>query len=265
MPGLDSAGNRVPVDQTRPFNTATPHGGTTRFVQGVNGVAQDDPQRFRAEDIKPVDQGIIGTARTISGAPRAAYDLRPDDLVDLGNGMKTTVAAAVRIGAIRQGPNGYENVAPQPGQQVPSVQRNATNGTPGQGQAADPLSTDVPTDEEFTGQVAVIQRGLPEVFVANAVQEMVATGSFSPEAINAAAKHLDATPEAVLGVLQGAMAAHGAAFERYVSGAGVRPADFTEWLKATPETMSLLMAKQASTGRTSVWGQALRQFKASRR
>jgi hypothetical protein len=147
----------------------------------------------------------------------------------------------------------------------PSVQPNATNGTPGQGQAADPLSTDVPTDEEFTGQVAVIQRGLPEVFVANAVQEMVTTGSFSPEAINAAAKHLDATPEAMLGVLQGAMAAHGAAFERYVSGAGVRPADFTAWLQATPETMGLLMAKQASTGRTSVWAPLLRQFKASRR
>lgn len=92
---------------------------------------------------------------------------------------------------------------------------------------------------------------------------MVTTGSFSPDAILAAAKVLDATPEAVAGVLNNAMAAHGAAFERFVSANGVRPADFTAWMQATPETMALLMAKQASTGRTSVWGQALRQFKAS--
>jgi hypothetical protein len=209
-----------------------------------------------------VDAGISGSARAASGRPLAASELKHDSLVEItlsdGTTTRTTVAAAQRLGVIRKTADGYEDVTTQVPQQAPSAPQNAQP-------QVDPIATDVPVDEEFIGHTAVLQRGLPEVFVANAVQEMVTTGSFSPEAVNAAARHLDSTPEAVLGVLQGALKAHGAALERYVAGAGVRPADFTEWLNKTPDTMALVMAKQASTGKTSVWAPLLRQFKATRR
>lgn len=101
-----------------------------RGFQGVNehgvpiavnpGRLNFDPTQVRVNDRGGVTQRVIvggsegsfraiedgphGTAKTISGAPRAAADLRADDIIDLGNGMKTTVAAAERIGAIRRGP-----------------------------------------------------------------------------------------------------------------------------------------------------------------
>ncbi len=267
--GVDENGVPVPINPGKLNFDPTqvrvnPNGGVTQRVivggsEGSFRVIEDGPQRFRAEDLKPTDQGIVGTAKTISGAPRAAADLRADDIIDLGNGMKTTVAAAERIGAIRRGPDGYENVqAPTPAAQDPAAQARPAA-------QADPLSTAVPVDEEFIGHVAVIQRGLPEVFVANAISEMVQHGQFSPEAIHAAAKHLDTSPEIVLSTLQGALKATGAAYERYVSANGVRPADFTSWLQGQPDTMALVMARQASTGKTSVWAPLLRQFKQSRR
>jgi hypothetical protein len=266
--GVDENGVPVPINPGKLNFDPTqvrvnPNGGVTQRVivggsEGSFRAIEDGPQRFRAEDLKPTDQGIVGTAKTISGAPRAAADLRADDIIDLGNGMKTTVAAAERIGAIRRGPDGYENVAPP-------VQPSAPQNAPQHATSVDPLSADVPVDEEFVGHVAVIQRGLPEVFVANAISEMVQHGQFSPDALHAAAKHLDTSPEIVLSTLQGALKATGAAYERYVSANGVRPADFTAFMQNQPETLALLMAKQASTGRTSVWAPMLRHFKASRR
>jgi hypothetical protein len=189
--------------------------------------------------------------------------LRPDSLVEItlrdGTVTKTTVAAAQRLGAIRQTATGYEDVkAPAPAAQAPTPAAQAP--------AVDPLTTDVPVDEEFVGHVAVVQRGLPEVFTANAINEMVKTGSFSMEAMNAAAKHLGTSPEVVLQTMDGAMKAMGASYERYCAANGVRAADFTKYMAAQPDTQALLMAKQASTGKTSVWGPMLRQFKqASRR
>lgn len=159
--GLDSAGNRAPVDPGRPFNTATVHGGTARFVRGVNGVAQDDPQRVRAEDM-PRDPGLAGSARSISGAPIAARDLRPTDLVDIGS-TKVEARVAERLGYLRRSPSGGYEDARQP----LSPAGNATQQPqPQQATQADPISTDVPLGEEHAGSVAVIQRGLPEVFVA---------------------------------------------------------------------------------------------------
>ena len=82
--------------------------------------------------------------------------------------------------------------------------------------------------------------------------------------MNAAAKQWETTPEVALSVLQGAQAGHGAAYERYVSANGIRPADFTAFMQKQPETMALLMSQQASTGRTSVWAPMIRQFRSSR-
>jgi hypothetical protein len=265
--GVDANGTPIPLNpgKWQPGEVrVNPNGGVTqRVVVGGSETSfraiEDGPQRFRAEDLQPVDQGIVGSARAPSGRPMAASELRDDSLVEItladGTQTKTTVASARRLGAIRKVGDTYEDVrAPQP---QPSAQPIATP-------QADPLSADIPVDEEFIGHVAVVRRGLPEVFVANAVNEMVKTGSFSVEAMNAAAKHLSTTPEAVLAAMKGAMDAHAASFERYVSANGIRPADFTAWLKGQEDTMALVMARQASTGRTSVWAPMLRQFKSSR-
>jgi hypothetical protein len=267
--GVDQNGVPIPINPGRlnfdPTQVRTnPNGGVTqRVIVGGNETSfraiEDGPQRFQAADLKQGD-GIVNSAIAAGGRHLASHELKPDSLVTItlsdGTTTDTTVATALRMGAIRKTAEGYEDVkAPQP---TSSVQPSA----PVQ---ADPLSTDVPVDEEYIGHVAVVQRGLPEVFTANVVNEMVKTGSFSPEALQAAAKHLDTTPDAVLGALNGALKAHGAAYERYVSANGVRPQDFTNWLQNTPDTMALVMASQASTGRTSVWAPPLRQFKAGRR
>jgi hypothetical protein len=230
--GLDAAGNPVPINPGR-WNrgevTVSVHGGTLRFQQGgaPTGLVDGRPQRFRAEDLRPVDTGMVGSARAASGRPLAASELKPDSLVEItlsdGTTTRTTVAAAQRLGGIRQTANGYENVD-APAQQNPSAPQNVQP-------QVDHYATDVPVDEEFVGHVAVLQRGLPEVFVANAVSEIVKNGAISPEAIHAAARHLDSTPDAVLAVMQDALKAHGASFERYAAANGVRPADLTEWMQ----------------------------------
>ena len=243
-----------------------PNGGVTqRVIVGGNETSfraiEDAPQRFQAADLKQGD-GIASSSIGAGGRHLAPHELKADSLVTIklsdGTFTDTTVANAVSLNLLkpRQG-GGFENVEPTQPQAQPQVQQQTAQ--------ADPLSTDVPVDEEYIGHVAVVQRGLPEVFTANVVNEMVKTGAFSPEALQAAAKHLDTTPDAVLGALNGALKAHGAAYERYVSANGVRPQDFTNWLQNTPDTMAVVMARQASTGRTSVWAPLLRQFKASKR
>jgi hypothetical protein len=270
--GVDASGTPIPVNPgkwQRGEVRVNPNGGVTqRVVVGGNAASfqaiEDRPQRFQASDLKS-GEGIASSAIGAGGRHVAPYELKADSLVTIklsdGTVTDTTVANAVSLNLLkpRQG-GGYENVEPTQPQAQAQTHANAAQTAP----AADALSTDVPVDEEYIGHAAVIQRGLPEVFVANAVNEMVKTGSFSVEAMNAAAKHLSTTPEAVLEAMKGAMDAHAASFERYVSANGIRPADFTAWLKGQEDTMALVMARQASTGRTSVWAPMLRQFKSSR-
>jgi hypothetical protein len=268
--GVNEHGVPIPINPGRLNFDPTqvrvnPNGGVTQRVIIGNSETNFQPteehvQRFQAGDLKQGD-GIASSAIGAGGRHLAPHELKADSLVEItlddGTVTSTTAANAASMNLLRprQG-GGYDN-APRPVEAPQTQQQTAP--------AADPLSTDIAVDEEFIGHVAVVQRGLPEVFIANAINEMVKTGSFSVEAMNAAAKHLSTTPEAVLGALDGAMKAHGASYERYVSANGVRPADFTKWMAAQPETQALLMAKQASTGKTSVWAPLLRQFKAGRR
>jgi hypothetical protein len=269
------SGNVTPFQQLNPNSpgkfdrslSVNAHGGTQRSYVGGDqasfAAVEDGPQRFRAEDLQPVDQGIVGSARAASGRPMAASELRDDSLVEItladGTQTKTTVASARRLGAIRKVGDTYEDVkAPQA---LPQVQQQ-TNANAAQ---ADPLAQDVAMGEEFIGHTAAVQRGLSHLFVANAINEAVTQGAFSPSTVNAAAKQWETTAEVALSVLQGAQAGHGAAYERYVSANGIRPADFTAFMQKQPETMALLMSQQASSGKTSVWAPMIRQYRATRR
>jgi hypothetical protein len=268
--GVNEHGVPIPINPGRlnfdPTQVRTnPNGGVTqRVIVGGNETSfkaiEDAPQRFQAADLKQGD-GIVNSAIAAGGRHLASHELKPDSLVTItlsdGTTTDTTVATALRMGAIRKTTEGYEDVKAPAAAHNPAAQ--APTATP------DPIAQDVPVDEEWIGHTAAVQRGLPEVFVANVINDMVKTGSFSPEAMNAAAKHLGTTPEVVLGVFDGAMKAHGASYERYVSANGVRPADFTKFMASMPDTQALLMAKQASTGKTSVWAPMLRQFKATQR
>jgi hypothetical protein len=182
---------------------ANAHGGTIRFQQGGTTGAVDEATHWRAQDMQPVDAGVAGSARGTLGMPRPANELRPGDLVTLPgpDNYQVTASVAARLGYLRQLPSGgYENTnagEPQAAAPTPAAQAPAA--------VSDPMTADIPVDEEYVGHVAVVQRGLPEVFVANAISEVVANGAFSPEAVNAAAKHLDTTPDAVLGALNGAL------------------------------------------------------------
>jgi hypothetical protein len=242
-----------------------PNGGVTQRVvvggsEGSFQVVEDRPQRFRAEDLKQ-GEGIASSAIGAGGRHLAPHELKADSLVTIklsdGTVTDTTVANAVSLNLLkpRQG-GGYENVEPTQPQAQPQVQQQTTQ--------ADPLAQDVAMDEEFIGHTAAVRRGLSHLFVANAINEAVTQGAFSPSTVNAAAKQWETTPEVALSVLQGAQAGHGAAYERYVSANGIRPADFTAFMQKQPETMALLMSQQASSGKTSVWAPMIRQFKSSR-
>jgi hypothetical protein len=268
-------GNVTPFQQLNPNSPGkfdrslqvNAHGGTQRTYVGGDATSfaavEDGIQRFRAEDIKGPDHGsIVGSSRTTSGREMAASELRDDSLVEItlsdGTRTKTTVASALRLGAIKKVGDTYEDVRQPPAPQAqPQVQQQTIQ--------ADPLSTDVPVDEEFSGHTAAVKLGLSHLFITNSINEAVTQGAFSPATVNAAAKQWGTTPETALGVLQGAQAGMGAAYERYVSGAGIRPADFTAFMQKQPETMALLMSQQASIGRTSVWAPMIRQYRATKR
>jgi hypothetical protein len=269
--GVDEHGVPVPINPGRLNFDPTqvrvnPNGGVTqRVVVGGSETSfraiEDGPQRFQASDLKS-GEGIASSAIGAGGRHLAPHELKADSLVTIklsdGTVTDTTVANAVSLNLLkpRQG-GGYENVEPTQPQAQPQVQQQTTQ--------ADPLAQDVAMDEEFIGHTAAVQRGLSHLFVANAINEAVTQGAFSPSTVNAAAKQWETTPEVALSVLQGAQAGHGAAYERYVSANGIRPADFTAFMQKQPETMALLMSQQASSGRTSVWAPMIRQFKASRR
>jgi hypothetical protein len=266
--GVDANGAPIrvnPAKWQRGQVSVNPNGGVTQRVvvggsEGSFQVIEDRPQRFRAEDLKQ-GEGIASSAIGAGGRHLAPHELKADSLVQIklsdGTVTDTTVANAVSLNLLRprQG-GGYENVEPTQPKAQPQVQQQTTQ--------ADPLAQDVAMDEEFIGHTAAVQRGLSHLFVANAINEAVTQGAFSPSTVNAAAKQWETTPEVALSVLQGAQAGHGAAYERYVSANGIRPADFTAFMQKQPETMALLMSQQASSGKTSVWAPMIRQFKSSR-
>src|ERR1700733_5144723 len=268
--GVDEHGVPVPINPGHLNFDPTqvrvnPNGGVTqRVVVGGNAASfqaiEDRPQRFQASDLKS-GEGIASSAIGAGGRHLAPHELKADSLVQIkladGTVTDTTVANAVSLNLLkpRQG-GGYENVGPTQPQAQPQVQQQTTQ--------ADLLAQDVAMDEEFIGHTAAVRRGLSHLFVANAINEAVTQGAFSPSTVNAAAKQWETTPEVALSVLQGAQAGHGAAYERYVSANGIRPADFTAFMQKQPETMALLMSQQASSGRTSVWAPMIRQFKSSR-
>ena len=183
------SGNVTPFQQLNPNSpgkfdrslSVNAHGGTQRSYVGGDqasfAAVEDGPQRFRAEDLPRVDQGIVGSARAASGRPMAASELRDDSLVEItladGSQTKTTVASARRLGAIRKVGDTYEDVkAPQAQPQAqpqPQVQQQ-TNANAAQ---ADPIAQDVSMDEEFIGHTAAVRRGLSHLFVANAINEAV--------------------------------------------------------------------------------------------
>ena len=268
--GVDANGTPIPVNpgKWQPGEVrVNPNGGVTqRVVVGGNAASfqaiEDGPQRFQASDLKS-GEGIASSAIGAGGRHLAPHELKADSLVTIklsdGTVTDTTVANAVSLNLLkpRQG-GGYENVEPTQPQAQPQVQQQTTQ--------ADPLAQDVAMDEEFIGHTAAVRRGLSHLFVANAINEAVTQGAFSPSTVNAAAKQWETTPEVALSVLQGAQAGHGAAYERYVSANGIPTGRFhlKVFIQKQPETMALIMSQQASSGKTSVWAPMMRQFKSSR-
>ena len=247
--GVDPVtGRPVPVAPGATMGVrATAHQGTQRLIVGgapgsetaFAAIEQLGPQRFRAEDIQPADAGIVGTARGAGGAPVAATNLKPDDLLTLPGGMQTSVAAAVRLGVIRKGPNGYENVA-QPAATTP-------NGAPSHAATPQPAAQSTPQEPaqpQYEGAAKDLSENVELGAQLAIIKDVAASGRASDATIARVAQQTGQDPVAVKLAIESATGAFMAESTSYLLSKGVTPSEFVQWAQQNeaPELQRALQA-----------------------
>jgi hypothetical protein len=137
---------------------------------------------------------LVSTIKSNWGRPLSGAEIKGDSLIDIGNGMTTTVAAAATMGLIRKGAGG----AWEDAQADPAVTPQIPQGTPkaGEGPQDQAPAAIEPLDEAGEGLVSEFMKA-GNIDTTAGVRSMLTTGSLSPDLQARAATAMGIPPEQV--------------------------------------------------------------------
>lgn len=198
-----------------------------------------------AQDIGDGSTGIIATARSQTGTPRAASEIRPHDLVRV-DGVEIEAALAERMGYLRKTPWGtYEEVEGGPPKDDADKPKEAPQ------DAAEAFA-----DGEAEGSLAVLCERTDPGLQVRALLQLTEQGEVARSTLETAANQLGIDPGEVSARLDGVVQAFEAQAVKAVQATGISDADaFFDWARQSHGTqLSAAMQQQGmerSTGATS--------------
>jgi hypothetical protein len=128
--------------------------------------------------------------------------------------------------------------------------------------AKDPYSASLPAEGAHADVLGLVQKALPPLAQARAIEELVTTGSVSADFVRQAAAAMNAEENVVQELYTNVVTAVDTGYRAMCTRVGINPAAASEFIsKNFGDTAKSVLARHMVTGEANVWGPLLRAAK----